>query len=133
MVAKVLKIGLNDETINHIQRLGYETAMKERIVKQLIAEADNTTVLKSEVFTAYQKELAEVNAEFEIAKSAVINEFLPIGFDSSYKDTMWLIDYNEKAFIVRTTNPEAAKVLENMGYSLMDDADGTMKVCRSCN
>ena len=75
-----IKIDVNKETVNYIERLHYEVDQRKDIIQRLIeshANDEDASVLTSPAFKAYSSELSEFVAEYENAKSELQNNYVP--------------------------------------------------------
>lgn len=77
---RTLKIEINQETVNYIERLHYEVEQRKDIIQRLIeahANDSDAAVLTSPAFKAYSSELSEFVAQYETAKNALQEEYIP--------------------------------------------------------
>lgn len=77
---RTIKIDVNHELVDYIQRLHFEVEQRKDIIQRLIeAHANDTdaTVLTSSAFKAYSAELSDFVAEYELAKQELENKFVP--------------------------------------------------------
>ena len=59
----------SDESLNYLQRLGYEVDSYRSIIDYLFTNhKDDPTFINSEIFCAYQKKYEKVEAEYVLAK-----------------------------------------------------------------
>lgn len=94
---RTLKVNVNEETVNYIERLHYEVEQRKDIVQRLIEAHANdldAAVLTSPAFKAYSSELSEFVAEYETAKQILQDEYIP----KYLKDHQinWNLDFQAK-------------------------------------
>lgn len=94
-IRKTLKIEVNQETINMLQRLNYEVNARRETICYLLDQhkADkNDTLLTSKVFETYQSQLSDLSAEYELAKDEMIRTYVdPAIIPNIIK---WNLDFN---------------------------------------
>ncbi|WP_343209461.1 hypothetical protein [Anaerolentibacter hominis] len=77
---KKFKIDINQETVNYMQKLAYEVGARQDVIGNLLElhKFDTDTSLFDSVpFRAYTTQLAEVKAEYELAKQELQTRFIP--------------------------------------------------------
>lgn len=77
---RTLKIEIDQETVNYIERLHYEVEQRKDIIQRLIeahANDADAAVLTSPAFRAYSSELSEFTAEYETAKIELQKMHIP--------------------------------------------------------
>ena len=96
----------DDDSLNYLQRLGYEIDSYRSIVDYLFSShKDEPEFLDSDIFKSYMKKYEIVNAEYAKAKEKYGQEILrPIvedRCDDTDVDFTWTIpDFNDKKVIV---------------------------------
>lgn len=115
---KFLRREVSNEQITELQKLHFETSMRERIVSNLIQ--NGADVSSNPAFQKYQTELAEVNAKYMELQSTIEHQILPTGFTSFYP-CKWVIDFSSHLFILQIEDSAGIKVLENANYDLTDE------------
>ena len=74
------KIKVSQETVDYLQRLHYEVDSRADIIQRIIeahAADEDDSVIRSVPFRKYQEELAELKAEYELAKQEAGNQYIP--------------------------------------------------------
>lgn len=77
---RTIKINVNSDTVNYIERLHFEVEQRKDIIQRLIeAHAGDTdaAVLTSPAFNVYSAELSDFVAEYELAKHELEEKFIP--------------------------------------------------------
>ena len=98
---RTIKIDVNQETVNYIERLHYEVEQRKDIIQRLIESHANdadAAVLTSPVFKAYSSELSEYVAEYESAKQELQKNFVP-GYLNGHKFN-WNLDFGAKQLTI---------------------------------
>lgn len=75
-----IKIDINQELVNYIERLHFEVESRKDIIQRIIeahANDSDADVLMSPAFKSYSKELADFVAEYEIAKNELQDNYVP--------------------------------------------------------
>lgn len=91
---ETVKVKINQDTINYLQRLHFEVESRQDVIQRIIEahmKDDNADILESKVLKKYSEELSELKAEYEIAKQQVTEQYVP----SELKSDMyfWNIDF----------------------------------------
>ena len=92
---RTLKIKINQDTVNYLERLHFEVEQRKDIIQRLIeAHAYDTddAVLVSPAFKAYSSELSEFVAEYELAKQELSNTYIPKYLDGH--NINWNLDFS---------------------------------------
>lgn len=92
-----IKIEINQDTVNYIERLHYEVDQRKDIIQRLIeshANDEDATVLTSPAFKAYSSELSEFVAEYENAKAELQNKYIPIYLNGHQIN--WTLDFSNR-------------------------------------
>lgn len=101
---KTIKVEINQETIDYLQRLHFEVEAHQDVIQRIIEShsADqNADILESKVFEKYSKRLSDLKAEYELAKQEVSNTYIP----DEYKEfAKWNIDFNTRIMTIEATN-----------------------------
>lgn len=91
---RILKIEIDQETVNYIERLHYEVEQRKDIIQRLIeahANDADATVLTSPAFRAYSSELSEFTAEYEAAKTELQKMYIPAYMEGH--EIKWKLDF----------------------------------------
>lgn len=77
---KTIKFELPDETVNEVERCQYEVNARQGVIDRLFEkhkdDAD-ASMLDSKPFKHFMTQLAEAEAEYEMAKNRITEEFVP--------------------------------------------------------
>lgn len=96
-----MKIKVNQETVNYLQRLHFEVEGRADILQRIIeahAMDEDTTVIDSKPFARYQKEYSELKTEYELAKQEMAKKFLPD--ELAGKNVPWTLDFATGIMVV---------------------------------
>lgn len=101
---KTIKLPVNQELVNYVERLSYEEASyKDVILTLLDAHKGDTdgSAIDNPVFKSYQEKYASIKAEYEMAKNEVTNQYVPDCLAGHQYD--WNLDFstNELTITVR--------------------------------
>ena len=89
------EIQLEDQDLYYIQGLHYEVQAHIDIIGTLLenhARDEDDSVLSSKAFLTYSKELAVKKSEYEMAKEAIAEKYLPEKYKES-SDLFWEINF----------------------------------------
>lgn len=98
---RTLKININQELVDYIERLHFEVEQRKDIIQRLIEAHANDfdeKVLVSPAFKAYSSELSEFVAEYELAKEELQNTYIPEYIRNHQIN--WKLDFANKELIV---------------------------------
>lgn len=98
---RTIKIDINQELVNYIERLHYEVEQRKDIIQRLLeahAADTDTAVLTSPAFKAYSSELSEFVAEYENAKTELQERFIPKYLNGHQIN--WKLDFSNKQLII---------------------------------
>lgn len=79
-MSKIIKIEVNQELVNYIQRLHFEKETRQEVIRTLIENHQNdidASVLESSAFKTYSEQLSATTMEYELAKQEMSNQFVP--------------------------------------------------------
>ena len=92
---KEYKVTIPEDVRDLVQRAGIEYYQKRSVVMGLIEDHqfdDSTAFLDSDIFTAYEKKMAQAQYAFETLKTKLGREYTPDAIKS--KAVKWDLDYN---------------------------------------
>ena len=95
---EVCVLEIPEDVVAMIQRLQFEYNAKKDVIATLIATESDPAIFEGEVFKYYQREMAQAQAELEIAKGEFEKNWLP----EEYKGTSckWNLDFATGKLIV---------------------------------
>lgn len=98
MDKKTYQREIPEEVVAMIQRLQYDYNSKKDVIATLIATENDPAIFEGEVFKHYQNQMAQAQAELEIAKGEFEKAWLP----DEFKDTScrWNLDFATNKLIV---------------------------------
>lgn len=75
---RTIKVNINKEKANYIERLNYELNITKDVIQRIIeSHGDDPEILNGKAFKHYQKQAAELQAEYELASQEITKEYLP--------------------------------------------------------
>lgn len=98
---KTLTIEIPQETVNELQRCEFEINARQGVIDRYLdkyMEDEDSSAIDSKPFKHFMSLLAEAEAEFELAKQAVTDKYLPEYLKSH--ECEWLIDYATKIMTI---------------------------------
>lgn len=93
---EIERIKLDETDLDYLQRLSFEVDARNRVVITLLenhALDGNDAVLNSPAFKTYSKQLSELTAELELAKSSVGAKYVPEKYKNS-TTAVWEVDFS---------------------------------------
>lgn len=94
---KTLVIEIPEETVNELQRCEFEINARQGVIDRYLdkhMKDNDSSAIESKPFKHFMSLLAEAEAEFELAKNKVTEEFLPEYLKGHECD--WIVDYTTK-------------------------------------
>lgn len=98
---RTVEVIVPQETINELQRCEFEVNSRQGVIERYLDKHMNDedgSAIESKPFKHFMSLLAEAEAEFELAKNKVTEEFLPsylVGHECE-----WIIDYQTKIMTI---------------------------------
>lgn len=92
---RTIDIELPQEVVNEVQRAGLEAKSRQGVIDRYFEkhlEDNDASALDAKPFKHFMSLLAEAEAEFELAKDAITDEYLPDYLKNHECD--WTLDYN---------------------------------------
>ena len=92
---RTIDIELPQEVVNEAQRAGLEAQSRQGVIDRYFEKHmrdDDASALGAKPFKHFMSLLAEAEAEFELAKDAITNEYLPEYLKNH--ECEWNLDYN---------------------------------------
>lgn len=89
------------ETVNELQRASVEINARQSVIDRFLEkhlDDSNGNAIDSKPFQHFMSLLAEAEAEFEMAKDAVTQEYIPSFLQNH--DVEWLLDYSNNTMTV---------------------------------
>lgn len=99
---KEFKIEVNNDITDYLERLSYEISSRSDIITMLLENHKNdndASVLESEAFKVYSKQLTSVRAEFELAKREFEDTCIPDVFKGHKYE--WDLDYKTRMLTIK--------------------------------
>jgi hypothetical protein len=96
MKKKQIKLNIEQEMINYLQRLNFEITTREEVITKLIeVHKDDTddSLFTSKPFLKYSEELSRVKAEYELAKIEAEKLYIPEVLYGIHQYN-WTIDFS---------------------------------------
>lgn len=100
------EIQLDEKDLYYIQGLHYEVQAHVDIIGTLLenhARDEDDAVLSSKAFLTYNKELAIKKCEYEMAKEAIAEKYLPEKYKES-SDLFWEINFRLGIMEIKKAN-----------------------------
>lgn len=98
---KTVKIKLPQEVVNEVQRAGLEMSSRQGVVDRYFEkhmDDEDALAFGSKPFRHFMSLLAEAEAEFELAKEAITDEFMPEYLKNH--ECEWNLDYNTRIMTI---------------------------------
>ena len=111
---KTIKVNIEQEMINYIQRLQFEVKTREEVIAKLIESHKNDaddSLFVSKPFLKYSEELSRINAEFEVAKIEVEKLYVPEILYGKHQYN-WAIDFQTNEMTIDVLCECGIKALE---------------------
>ena len=89
-MSRLIKVDVNQETVNMIEGLHYEVNSRKEIIQLMLTKPDPG--FNKELFDAYNKEYAEFYAQYDRAKNELQSRYVPE--DLIAKNATWSLDFN---------------------------------------
>ena len=94
MEGNTIKVEVNQEMVNYVERLSYEESSYKDIITTMLemhkGDPDGSAI-DNPVFKAYQEKYAKAKAEYEMAKQQITRDFVPECLQDHQTD--WNLDY----------------------------------------
>ena len=102
MKKEIMRIKVDDELMNQLQRAHFDVQTRQSIITTLMenhAIDGNSSVLQSEAFSTYHKELELAFANLELLKSAITAEYIP-DEAKAQNDARWEADFSSGELVI---------------------------------
>lgn len=102
---KILRVKVNQETVDYIERLSFEVDGMKKVVKEIILDGqDNPSILDGAAFKKYEERYRERNAAYEVAKAELQNTYIPAEIQP--KVASWNLDFNTGVLVINADVPD---------------------------
>lgn len=88
-MSDVIRINVNQETVNMIEALHYEVNSRREVIQFMLTKPDPG--FNKELFDAYNKEYAEFYAQYDMAKMELQKQYIPEELVA--KNASWNLDF----------------------------------------
>lgn len=98
---RTVKIELPQEAVNEAQRTGLEMISRQGVIDRYFEKHmndDDSSAIDSKPFQHFMSLLAEAEAEFELAKDAITEKFMPEYLKNH--ECEWNLDYNTRIMTI---------------------------------
>lgn len=112
-MSKTIKVTVDQELVNYIERLSYEEAAYKDIILTLLethkGDPDGSSV-DNPVFRSYQEKYSKAKAEYELAKERITKEYIPDCLKDHQTD--WSLDFGTNLLAITVSCDCGIEALE---------------------